>query len=235
LLPERLCGTIFGIITALAVQATADPPKLLLDTNVFRALADGELRPYEERLLRVAQQRNPPLLWTCPTVCQEILCHIRPEEADRFDHFHSALRWMEDLCGNDGMAEDFPWAIACGLFTKRGPREDETVVLFNRVRRKFLGARTFAEITPQMSESLRRLRAAFEERIGEWKQEQAQALERMRKLTSAPVPEGDLLAVLTEAIVDAARGLQEPRVSSWGEMRSREDQKIAMREVDVAP
>ena len=208
-------------------------PKFLLDTNVFRRLADGKLGEIEERLLKIGRLRRTgqPVWWTCPTVCQEILCHIRPEEADRFDHFHLALRWMEDLCGNDGMAEDFPWALACGLFTERGSSEDGTVVLFNQVRRKFLRARTFAEVTPQMLESLRGLRAAFEERIAEWKHGQAQALEGMRKLMPAPVTEEALLAVLTEAIVNAIRRLQEPRVSSWGQMRSGEDQKIAMREV----
>ena len=39
------------------------------------------------------------------------------------------------------------------------------------------------------------------------------------------------MALLTETIVDAARQMEEPRASSWGPMRSREDQKVAMREV----
>lgn len=216
-------------MTAVAVQAAADPPKLLLDTNVFRALADGELRPYEERLLRVAQQRNRPLLWTCPTVCQEILCHIRPEEADRFDHFREALLWTERLCGDDGMAEDHPWIRTCALFTERGPVEDKARAAVNQIRRSILQAQTFADVTPQMLESLRRFRAAFEEKITEWKQDQAQVFEVMRKLTAAP--EKYLLAVLTETILETARRIEERRVSSWGPMVSREDQKIAMREV----
>jgi hypothetical protein len=213
--------------------AAESRPKFLLDTNVFRSLADGEFRESEERLLKIGNLRltGQPVWWTCPTVCMEILCHIRSEEAARFDHFHAALHWMEDLCGNVGMAEDFPWALACGLFAELGPSEDGTVVLFNQIRRKFLKARTLAEITPQMLESQRALRAAFEERIVEWKQEHAHALERMRELAPAPVTEEDLLTVLREAIVSAARDLKEPRVSSWGKMRSREDQKIAMREV----
>lgn len=208
-------------------------PRFLLDTNVFRRLAEGKFGEIEERLLKIGNLRltGPPVWWTCPTVCQEILCHIRLKEADQFDYFRTALRWMEDLCGNDGMAEDFPWAIACGLFAERGPSDDKTPLLFNQVRRRFLKALTFDEITPQMLESVRGLRAAFEEKIAEWKQEQAQGLEVMRKLAPTPVKEEDLLAVLTDAIVDAARQLQEPRVSLWGQMRSREDQKIATREV----
>jgi hypothetical protein len=184
-------------MTAIAVQAGAAPPKLLLDTNVFRALADGELRPYEERLLRIAQQRNPPILWTRPTVCQEILCHIRPQEADQFDNFREALLWMEKLCGNVGMAEDHPWIRACALFTERGPVEDGAAAAVNQVRRSILSAQTFAEVAPQVLESLQRFRGAFEEKITEWKQDQSQVFEVMRKPTSAPVTEEDLLAVLT--------------------------------------
>jgi hypothetical protein len=216
-----------------AKSAGAARPKFLLDTNVFRSLADGELREFEERLLKIGNLRltGQPVWWTCPTVCMEILCHIRPEEADRFDHFREALLWMEKLCGNVGMAEDFPWALACGLFAELGPSEDGSVVLFNQIRRKFLKAGTLAEVTTQMSESQRALRAAFEERIVEWKREHAHALERMRELAPLPVTEEDVLTAITEAIVSAARRHQEPRVSSWGKMRSREDQKTAMREV----
>ena len=59
--------------TAEVVPIPAEPPPmLLLDTNVFRDLADGKLTTYEKRLLEIAKHRSPPLLWTCPIVGDEI-------------------------------------------------------------------------------------------------------------------------------------------------------------------
>ena len=117
-------------------------------------------------------------------------------------------------------------------FTERGPSDDETPLLINRVRRLFFKAGTFEEVTPRMLEMQRGLRAAFEDRIVEWKRGTSEALEFMRKLTLVPVKEEALAELCSRKLfVDAARRLHQPRSTSWGQMRSREDQKIAMREV----
>ena len=118
-----------------------EAPKLLLDANVFRDLAEGSLRQFEERLLRVAECRAPPLLWTCPIVSDEVLCHVRVEEADRFDHFREALRWMDRLCGNLGMAEELLWIRRRPVFVEAAPYENNDLsIALNQIRRRILRA-----------------------------------------------------------------------------------------------
>ena len=74
-------------------MGTPTSPKLLLDANVFRDLANGAIPQFEERLRRVAAFRSPPLLWICPITFDEIVSHI---PTITLADVHSALAYYFD-------------------------------------------------------------------------------------------------------------------------------------------
>jgi hypothetical protein len=148
--------------------AGGSPPKLLLDTNVFRDLAEGKLAAYEERLLEVAKHRSPPLLWACPIVFEEIACHIRAKEADQFEHFRDALRWMDKLCSNLGMAEDLPWVLRRGVFEREIPYDGALSTAVNQIRREVITLERFTDVPAGLLEIINKTRVQARERLDAW-------------------------------------------------------------------
>jgi hypothetical protein len=128
----------------------AQPPKLLLDAQVFRALVEGSLDQYKDRLRRIAMHRRPPLLWVCPLTFEEIVCHVRPEEAHRFEYIREALSWMDDLCGNDGIAEDLSWTIVAGSFLTPQPFDRAKLAGMNQIRRSIKKTERFSDLRPEI-------------------------------------------------------------------------------------
>jgi hypothetical protein len=207
-------------------------PRLLLDSNVFRDLAEGNLRPFEGRLLRLAEIRTPPVLWTCPLVVDEIACHIRVQEAAKFADFRRALLWMERLCGNLGMAEDLSWVRRRAVFADVAPYEDrDFLVRLNRVRRLLLKAERFDQVPPELLEMMELLRANYTEEITGWTSRRADLLESARKIIKPGQAGKPAFAVIADAIVRTSRKCEEPFAATWGAFRSWEEQKTAQSEV----
>jgi predicted nucleic acid-binding protein len=75
-------------------------PRLLLDTNVFRRLAHGDLRAHESRLLALATRSNERLIWLPDIAVQELLSRIADASTETFPALVSALRWADMLAGN---------------------------------------------------------------------------------------------------------------------------------------
>jgi hypothetical protein len=183
-----------------------DPPKLLLDANVFRDLADGNLGVYEARLLEVASFRSPPLLWVCPTTFDEIVSHIRAEEAARFPHFREALRWMDRLCGNAGMAEDFPWILWHGLFVGSAPYDKgELSVLLNQLRRELIKAQRFEEVSQENIEAILWIRQDAKRRIDKWAEGKRELHEKARPEPKPGEPRIEGKVAMASAILDSSR------------------------------
>lgn len=211
---------------------TSVPLKLLLDTNVFRGLASGDLREDEARLLRVAECKSPPLLWVCPTTVHEIVSHVRAEEADRFQHFRESLRWVDRLCGNAGMAEDLPWILRRGVYAGPGAPYDHRSLSapLNRVRRALIKVERFADVPSDIVEGVTMLRADAIAKIDTW-------VKRMRdlhaKVRVEPLPgeiriEGKV--AVAEAVLEISRKHAADVQPLWGEFRTDEEQRREQRE-----
>jgi hypothetical protein len=151
------------------IQAEAMiPPKLLLDTNIFRYLAAGKYRDLESRLLAVSVEAHPPVLWTCDIVHQELFAHLVPEEAHNFERIKSALVWIDMLCGNHGIAKGHPDPLRTALFV--APQNDSTAPLatLNRVRRQIMKASSLETLSENLVEGLAKIRAAHESMKDDW-------------------------------------------------------------------
>jgi hypothetical protein len=209
----------------------ANAPKLLLDTNVFRDLADGTLAQFEQRLVNVAWHRSPPLLWACPITFDEIVCHIRAEEADRFEHFREALRWMDRLCGNLGMAEDLPWVLRRGVFTRAVSYDGVLSTVLNWARRRLIKVERFADVPEDLIDNIGRLRAQSRENIEAWngRRRQMQKRARVEPKPGEPRVEGTVAA--SGAVLVVSRRHVEVDLPVWGPFRSDDDQRMNQREM----
>jgi hypothetical protein len=206
--------------------------KLLLDASVFRDLASGDLREHEARLLRVAAFRSPPLLWVCPTTFDEIASHIRAEEADRYAHFREALRWMDRLCGNTGIAEDLPWILRRGVFARSVPYDNEKLsVILNQVRRDLIKAEHFDDVPPKLVEVVLEIRKDAIRRIDKWvkRRQELHAQARVEPAPGAPRIEG--VALVSEAVLEISRKHALDLRPLWGEFRTEEEQRREQREM----
>jgi hypothetical protein len=214
-------------------MSTTVPPRSLLDANVFRDLARGKLRKYEARLLRVAEYKSPPLLWVCPTTFQEIVSHVRVEEADMFQHFRDSLRWMDRLCGNSGMAEDLPWVALRGVFAGPGaPYDNPSLsVSLNRVRRTLIKVERFEDVPAEILEAITTVRAEAIKKIDSWAERTAamQAAVRVEPGPGEPRHEGKEMVSSLE--LEISRKHAEPFRPLWGEFRTDEDQRREQREM----
>jgi hypothetical protein len=211
------------------------PPKPLLDANVFRDLASGHLREYEARLLRLAECKSPPLLWVCPTTFDEIVSHVRAEEAHRFQHFRDSLRWMDRLCGNAGVAEDLPWILQRGVFEGPGAPYDNRKVSIpiNRVRRALIKLERFEDVPAEIIEAVLEVRAEATKKIDSWidRRRELHATARIKPVPGEPVLAGKAMAA--SAMLEISRKHAEDFRPLWGEFRSEEEQKREQREMSA--
>jgi hypothetical protein len=213
-------------------MGTSTPPKLLLDASVFRDLADGKLAAFERRVLRVAEFRSPPLLWACPTTFDEIISHVREEEAERFPHFREALRWMDRLCGNAGMAEDLPWILRRGVFASSVPYDNQKLsVILNQVRRDLIKAQRFEDVPPKLVEAVVKVREDALRRIDKWAdgKRELHAKARVEPAPGEKRLEGKV--VVAGAVLEISRKYAADLKPLWGEFRTDEDQKREQREM----
>jgi hypothetical protein len=206
-------------------------PKLLLDANIFRQLAHGELAAFENRLLALAAHRSPPLLWTCPITFDEIACHIRSEEADRFPQFRAALMWMEKLCGNSGMAEDLSWVLRRAVFVGPVPYDGAVSQDVNRTRRQLINAARFADIPEGLLRFLGDLRQETRQRIDDWT---AMRSETLRMVRIKPKP-GEATVEGSEAVarvmLRVSRKNASDEIPLWGPLRPEAEQLELQREM----
>jgi hypothetical protein len=207
-------------------------PRLLLDANVFRDLAEGSLRQFEERLLRIAECREPPLLWTCPIASDEVLCHVRVEEADEFDHFREALRWMDRLCGNLGMAEDLLWIRRRPVFVEAAPYENsELSIALNQIRRRILRAETFGHLDSDVRESIEERRKQYAAEIARWTERRARLVAGVQEPPPPGTSKIEGYPMVANAIFEVSRKFEKKHAPGWGQFSEPEDQKHAQREV----
>jgi hypothetical protein len=219
-------------MTAVAVPIEQPaPPKLLLDANVFRDLADGTLAQLEQRLLHVAAHRSPPLLWTCPIVFDEIVCHVRAEEAERFEHFRDALRWMDRLCGNAGMAEDLGWVLRRAVFARAVLYDGELSTVLNKFRRRLIKLGRFADVPEDLLEAVSGLRVESRERIDAWatRHRQIQSFARAEPKPGERRIEGKVAT--SNAFFEISRKHAAADMPVWGPFRPEAEQRAEQREM----
>ncbi|MEO8214760.1 MAG: hypothetical protein ABI560_16280 [Myxococcales bacterium] len=187
----------------------------------------------KSRLLRIAELRTPPLFWACEITFEELVSHVRPEEADEFGHFRDALMWMEKLCGNSGMAETLPWILRRAVFVSSLPHEDSYLATFNRLRRLVIKAGTFDEVPAEVVNHIARARTAYRDRVEGWARGLAVTLQEIQKRISRAKRRGDPIDVIdlatrTVLFVTRSRAVEEAPLS--GAVRSVDEQLILQRE-----
>jgi hypothetical protein len=211
----------------------AEAPRLLLDTQIFRYLAGSTLDHQKNRLLRIAELRTPPLFWACEITFEELVSHVRSEEADQFGHFRDALTWMDRLCGNSGMAETLPWILRRAVFLTCLPHEDSYLATFNRLRRLVIKTATFDEISPEVVRHIAATRTAYLDRMEGWARGLAKTLEEVQirieraKRRGEPI---DVVALATRAVLFVTRSRAIEEAPLWGALRSVDEQLILQRE-----
>jgi hypothetical protein len=206
-------------------------PKLLLDANIFRELADGGLEHYKERLRKVSSCRSPPLLWACPITFEELVCHLRATEAKHFEHFRQALIWMDELCGNDGIAEDLPWILNRGVFATAQPYQSKLTVAVNRVRRQIAKAASFDRLSTDILHAIEQTRSRFTENVDRWTAGRAKTLQAMRIPPSPDDQKIEASGAVGRVVVETSRKHAALFSPIWGGFRTEEDQKLVQREM----
>jgi hypothetical protein len=212
----------------LAQEKQSEAPRLLLDTNIFRSLADGHLQFHAQRLLDIAKNRTPPLLWACEITVEELLNHVRPEEAADFAHFRKALEWMERLCGNLGMAETLPWILRHGAVATMSPHDHRYSATFNQLRRQVLKAARFEDLPATLLTDIAARRTRYLEQIEDWARYVKVSLREIQVRVKRSRLDAIALAKRSILHVSRVRALEE--APAWGPLRSEEDQAIAQRE-----
>jgi hypothetical protein len=205
-------------------------PRLLLDTNIYRHI-DGRLAGQNERLLRVAAHRTPPLLWACEITFDELVYRIRRDDSQEFERCRRALRWMERLCGGRGMAEDNKWILRSGVFEQAAPYDGRLAVELVKVRRGIIETKTVADFPDSFWAVIEELRTGYQTRIDAWVAGRTTTGEaaRVRPLPGAPVVEGSEVAA--GAVLEISRKHAANSADTWGAFRSDEDQRRAQREL----
>lgn len=206
-------------------------PKLLLDTNVFRELADGGLEQDRARLLEISKWRSPPLLWACPITFEELVCHVRVAETKQFEHFRQALVWMDNLCRNDGIAEDLPWILNWGVFGKGQPYQNGLTVAINRVRRQIAKAATFDQLSGEIVQAIEQMRSHHTDVVDRWTTLRAKTLEAMRVPLSPDDQKIEASGAVGRAVVETSRKYAAFFSPIWGAFRTAEDQRDVQREM----
>lgn len=142
----------------------------MLDTNVFRRLAHGELRAYLEELRTLAAHRNPPILWTSYLAFQEIAAHINEAEAVSFEQHRDALRFMDELCCNHGMARTSAAEILRRTLVKNAAPiiSADNVKKLNVFRRRVIKAESYAALSPEERELCLKIHEASGRERNDW-------------------------------------------------------------------
>jgi hypothetical protein len=205
-----------------------EAPRLLLDTNIFRALADGSLQFHADRLLDIAKARTPPLLWACEITVEELLNHVRTEEAADFTHFRTALEWMDRLCGNAGMAETLPWILRHGAVAIMSRHDDRFSATFNHLRRQVIKATRFEDLPANLVGNIAARRTTYLEQIEDWARYVEVSLREIQLRVKRSRLDAIALAKKAVLHVSRVRALEEAPV--WGPLRSVKDQAFAQRE-----
>jgi hypothetical protein len=206
-------------------------PKLLLDANVFRSLASRELAQHEARLLRVAGHREPPLLWVAPVTFDELLCHVRVEEAADFSHFREAFSWMDRLCGNGGMAEDILWVVLRRALVAVPPYDGQISVLLNWLRRKLIKTQSFEDLDAELLGAIEAERANYTQRLNAWLARRRTIHDKARVPPKAGEPRLEGKKMVVGALLELTRTQAEPYAAAWGPLRPEAELKHEMREV----
>ena len=144
------------------------PRRYLLDTNVVRKFACGELSQEWERAKALRDRYGQSPFATSDLVVHEILAHIVPAEARNFPQFRSALDVLDVLVGNEGMQDRSDEILPRTLFIAHPRRPMADVVALNRLRRRLLKANSYTDISCEdrrvcqtMAESLEGERKAW--------------------------------------------------------------------------
>lgn len=124
-------------------------PKLLLDTNVLRKLAHGDLRSFEDRLLALATPAAGRLIWFPEVALQELLFRIANANERTFPALIEALRWADRLAGTQ-VAEGYDYALRVGAATEPRDRNKERRLAINEARGRLVKVDRLAEMPPDL-------------------------------------------------------------------------------------
>jgi hypothetical protein len=122
--------------------------KVLLDTNIFRNIAEGDFDEIYERFVRLPD--NGVEYYSCPIALIEIGRHMRLQKGELFGRYQSALKVMRDLC------EDRMLPLPSPLLRTRLFPEEPTVAFdppefFVSLRDYLIGAGTVSDLAePQI-------------------------------------------------------------------------------------
>lgn len=214
---------------ALPLPEDPQPPKLLLDTNVYLDLADGHLPADGERLKTIAEHRDPPLLWSCQIVLDELVCRTCQGPEDFLRH-QSALRWMDSLCGVLGTGEPLWWVLRRAVFVSDGPKDNEAAEILVQVRRAVLRAETYAQVREKVRAGIEGLAAHYGERIDAWVESRTKLNEAAREKVKPGERGVRDTVVAADTVLQIARKYTVDDIPDWRPMRDPDDQKHAQRE-----
>jgi hypothetical protein len=224
-------GRLKAVTIAPEPGATTEAPRLLLDTNIYLDLADGRLAHAEAQFLKLAAHRSPPLFWASEITFDELVCRMRPGNQARFDRNRSALRWMENLCGVLGTAEETKWIMLRGVFTAAVPSNSQRASTLVRVRRAIQRANSYEELPTDFRSKVDELRQQYRERIDAWVDGRSLVGEATREKVQ-PGDRGVRAEVAAAgAVLEISRKHAADYAPIWGDFRSEEDQTRAQREL----
>jgi hypothetical protein len=182
------------------------PPRLLLDTNVFRHLAHGDLNADLPRIRRIASLSAPRIFWTTILVHDELMAHLTALERSSFGVFRASLEWLDELCGNSGIAEGYPGALRDIVFENPPPLGKSGRTATNIARRGILKCRTYEEIPTSLRSLLQKLSEDVATDRREWAEGRARNAEdviKIGKRRSEPLPPTDYQAHVVDVTADA--------------------------------
>ncbi len=142
----------------------SDGPKFLLDTNVWRSLAAGDLTRWEPMFLD-ARQRGVTF-YLADLSLGEFL-RVLPANPAAYTRVRDTLEWQDRLAGNQGLAEQWPLPLRIGLFEVPPPITDVRREI-NQLRRRMLKASSLAELRQDDVEQLGYWSRKMDSELASW-------------------------------------------------------------------
>ncbi len=153
--------------------------RYLLDSNIFRKLACGELKDFEEPLRKAgAYEGTECTLWTSNIALQEIVQHIHQGKANDFEMYREALVWMDDLCGDTGFAGNTRHAIDKAVFDGFDQAPDSAIP--NQLRRRIIKTTSFNNLSSNDRTCLAKLSPLLQKDRDSWSDSHQRAYESLR-------------------------------------------------------
>ena len=159
--------------------------KYLLDTNVFRDLAEGDL-PEEAAKIEASLGAGIVLpFYTCEIVIDELLGRLGGCSPSMFSRIRSSFLWMDRICGNSRVAPSLVNVGRLGFYSRPQLVPDDDTIKRNRLRRMILKAQGMNDLTASIRSALVELRPYLDTKLDSWAEDKEQIRQLLRSTESA--------------------------------------------------